>query len=147
MTSSDMPIDDRGDALAGVAEGAAEDARTVSEWKTEAAQMAAHAAARARSAAASGRERTAEGMQALAQAARERAARMDPDSRIADLTRSTADGLERASASLKDFDLSDLAADARAIVRDHPAIAAGIAVAGGFALAQLIKAVVSGDDA
>jgi len=125
--------------------GAKKAGKTAEHLKEEAVEIAGKAGDKLKDAAASGKSMAADAVHGLADAARDVAGKLDdggPDSggaRVAGYARKAADGMDRFSASLKSKELDELAADARAVVRQHPAIVVGAAAVIGFALARFLK--------
>lgn len=79
-------------------------------------------------------------VEGVALAVSEFAERFDGDSEIARLARSAADTVNGWADAIQSKSVDELVGDSRAIVRQSPALAIGLAVATGFALTRFFKA-------
>lgn len=144
-TITDVADDVIGKAKPRVRKAKAEAEELIVEAKDEIVEVAGKVGSGAKTAAASGKDMAADAMHGLADAARQMADKLDdgkPDSgnaKAANFARKAADSMDRFSTRLKEKDLDEIASDARAAVRENPAIAVGAAALIGFALARFLK--------
>ena len=99
----------------------------------------------ARSAAEEGKSKAAEALSGIAQAARDAAGQIGQNPSIAPVGKygeQAADALERFASTLRNKEVDALLNDVAGMVRRNPAIAAGVAVAVGYALSRMLR---SGD--
>lgn len=109
-------------------------------------QTADTANSKLKEAATAGKEKAADGVHALADAARSTASRFDAQGRVADYANWTADELDHLSDRLRGSSLDDLAADAKAFVKENPILTAGAAALVGFAVVRCLKSSLSHTD-
>jgi len=156
MATSGKTITDLADDVAGKAARASKSAKAAAsdmivEVKDDVSVLAGKAGSGAKSAAGSGKDMAADAVHGLADAARQMAGKLDdgkPDSgntKAAEYARKAADGMDRFSSRLREKEVDEIAADARDVVRQNPAIAIGAAALIGFALARFLKGNGSGD--
>lgn len=96
----------------------------------------------ARSAAEEGKSKAAEAISGIAQAARDAAGQIGQNPNIAPVGRygeQAADALERFASTLRNKEVDALVNDVAGLVRRNPAIAAGVAVAVGYALSRMLR--------
>lgn len=107
----------------------------------DARAMAGQAKEKAVELAGEGKARAVEGISAASRLVAENAPSIDEKfgARYGDYARSAARSMEDAAARLEAKDLTELADDARELVRKRPAIAVGVAAVAGFFLARLFK--------
>jgi hypothetical protein len=94
------------------------------------------------SAADDGKARASAMLAGVVQAAHDVAERFGPDetSAVARYTRKAATTVDELASALRDKSVDELVSDGRAMIRNSPALAIGVAVAAGFALSRFLKA-------
>lgn len=115
---------------------------TIQSVRDEAVSLKDQAMDQARSAAEEGKSRAAEALAGVAHAARDAAAKLGENPNIAPVGKygeQAADAIERFASTLRSKDVDVLLDDVTTAIRRNPAIAAGVAVAIGFALSRLLR--------
>ncbi|MCS6986785.1 MAG: hypothetical protein NZM40_05050 [Sphingomonadaceae bacterium] len=114
--------------------------RRVEEIRAEAGEFVERTGEALGRAVEAGRTKAAGALHDLAEAVRTLAGKEPSEgSRVGELARKAADGLDRLSDVLKDRSFEELGQDVRRFVRERPGLAIGTAAVLGFALARLLK--------
>ncbi len=114
----------------------------IAKVREQAGRVTAQAADKARSYGKQGLEKTGSVLSDIAHAAHdlgEKASQSETGAKVGRIAHRAGERLDRYANRIRATEVDDLVADARAIIRRHPAIAVGVAVAGGFLLARLFR--------
>lgn len=112
-----------------------------SSLKQEAANLAETATTAVKNAANTGKDKAATALDDLARMAEDAAAQVDQrlGGSVGEYARRASTAVSNLSLGLKNKDVEELVDDAKAVVRQNPALAVGIAAGVGFILTRLIK--------
>ncbi len=114
----------------------------LSKVREQASRVTTQAAEKARDIGRQGLDKTSSVISDIAHAAHdlgEKASHSEAGAKVGQLAHRAGERLDQYASRIRSTDVDDLISDARAVIRRHPAIAVGVAVAGGFLLARLLR--------